>query len=156
LKSLKKRSASATKKQTLPREGFFILICIACGVWLAACNSDVSNTRENGSTPVSKTQRADTLRPTERFTGDDGLIFEHWGYQSFRLVTNGKNMSGRMNTERGLGTDRDATVYILNDDRPEAEQVLFARLTSGGIVRLNGNREIIQGASLKSELENKR
>ena len=40
---------------------------------------------------------------------------------------------GNLNTERGYGKDDDATVYILNFDKPESEQTRFVRYSNGNV-----------------------
>jgi len=53
---------------------------------------------------------------------------------------------GNLNTERGFEEDEDATVYVLNYDKPETEQKYFVRLTKypGSVIMLDRNRKIIQ------------
>lgn len=53
---------------------------------------------------------------------------------------------GNLNTERGFEEDEDATVYVLNYDKPEDEQRYFVRLSKdmGSIIMLDKNRKIIQ------------
>ncbi|HFI4797903.1 hypothetical protein [Elizabethkingia anophelis] len=50
-----------------------------------------------------------------------------------------------MNTERGYGTDNDATIYILNYDKPGQEQY-YVRLTNrpaNELLKLDRERRII-------------
>ncbi len=94
--------------------------------------------------------------PTERFVGtiDDVLtVFEHKDFTSYTLIEAGVSVSGELNTERGYGDDIDATVFVLDWQKPEAEQKYFVRLTgSTEIQRLDENRELLAGAVLEHEV----
>lgn len=77
-------------------------------------------------------------------------------FQSYELIEEylGKDdnvfkESGSVNTERGFEEDLNATVYVLNFDKPETEQRYFVRLSldSTRLLMLDKNRELI-----KSEL----
>jgi uncharacterized lipoprotein NlpE involved in copper resistance len=52
------------------------------------------------------------------------------------------SLSGTFNTERGFENDIDATLYILNDKAPEAQQFYFLRETGKGddLIELDGKR----------------
>jgi len=81
------------------------------------------------------------------------VIFEHKNYTEYRLTTNGLVREGDLNTERGFGTDIDATVYVLNWQEPEAEQMYFVRLTNEPfkLYALDSNRNILKGSALTLE-----
>ena len=91
--------------------------------------------------------------PTERFIGtidDVTTIFEHKDYTSYTLTENGVSVSGELNTERGYQDDIDATVFVLDWQKPEAEQKYFVRLTgSAGIQKLDENRELVAESTLE-------
>lgn len=57
------------------------------------------------------------------------VVFEHMNFTSYRLVTNGRVREGALNTERGFGEDVDATVFVLDWQKPEGEQLRYVRLT---------------------------
>ena len=59
--------------------------------------------------------------PSEIFAGTiDGnsIVFEQKEYTKYRLEINGKVSEGELNTERGFGDDIDATIYVLNWNKP--------------------------------------
>ncbi len=91
--------------------------------------------------------------PTERFTGTIGnvfTVFEHKDFTSYTLIEAGVSVSGELNTERGYKDDIDATVFVLDWQKPEAEQKYFVRLTgSTDIQKLDENRELVAGAVLE-------
>ena len=78
------------------------------------------------------------------------VVFEHRDYTIYRLQTNDLVRTGELNTERGFKDDQDATVYVLNWQKPEGEQIRYVRLTSEPtkLYVLDGNQEIIQGSPL--------
>lgn len=85
--------------------------------------------------------------PTERYRGQVDRVsvaFENYNYTSYRLVTNGVVREGELNTERGYKEDTDATVYVLNWQKPEGEQVRYVRLTNepGKLFLLNTEGDI--------------
>jgi membrane-bound inhibitor of C-type lysozyme len=84
--------------------------------------------------------------PTERFVGtiaNEEILFEHMNYTSYRLVRNGVVTTGELNTERGFEDDIDATVYVLDWQKPELEHTLFVRLTGESSVHpLTSTRQI--------------
>jgi copper homeostasis protein (lipoprotein) len=79
----------------------------------------------------------------------DGTIESH----KFELTTVYKGKQpykkfvdqGNYNLERGLGDDPDGTIYVLNDTKPEAEQVFYGYSASDPdkIYLLNNKREKI-------------
>ncbi len=93
---------------------------------------------------------------TERYTARVDrvdVVFEQKDYTQYRLTTNGLVREGELNTERGFGDDPDATVYVLNWQKPEGEQITYVRLTNDPthLYILDGNREIVKGSALVLE-----
>ena len=78
------------------------------------------------------------------------VVFEHRDYTKYRLVTNGLVREGALNTERGFEEDQDATVYVLNWQAPEGEQMRYVRFTAepDRIYVLDGNGDPIRGSAL--------
>ncbi len=88
-----------------------------------------------------------TFSPTEIFSGDiDGkpVSFEHDSFTRYRLTVGGVGTMGELNTERGFGDDIDATVFVLDWNKPESEQMYFVRLSSDStsIVELDSARTL--------------
>lgn len=81
------------------------------------------------------------------------VVFEHRDYTKYRLTTNDLVREGALNTERGYGDDPDATVYVLNWQQPEGEQIRYVRFTAepGRVYVLDGNGEPIPGSALVLE-----
>lgn len=81
------------------------------------------------------------------------VVFEQKEYTSYRLITNGLVREGELNTERGFEDDTDATVYVLNWQKPEGEQMLYVRLTAepDTLYALDGKRRILNGSALTRE-----
>jgi hypothetical protein len=103
---------------------------------------------------VVKETKDTSLNLTERFSGtvnNVNIIFGHERYIRYRLSENEKISTGDLNTERGYGDDINATVYVLDHAKPEAEQKYFVRLTNGKILMLDAKRKIIPGSELKLE-----
>jgi len=70
---------------------------------------------------------------TEQYQGLIGTtttVFEHIDYVEYRYVEGDVVRTGELNTERGFGDDPDATVYVLDWEKPEPEQLRFVRLTA--------------------------
>lgn len=93
---------------------------------------------------------------TERYSGRIDrvdVVFEHKDYTEYRLTTNGLMREGELNTERGFEDDIDATVYVLNWQKPEGEQMLYVRLTAehGRLYLLDSERKIVRGSVLNLE-----
>lgn len=85
--------------------------------------------------------------PTERYRGQVdrvSVVFENYNYTSYRLVTNGVVREGELNTERGYKEDIDATVYVLDWQKPEGEQMQYVRFTKepGKLFLLNTVGEV--------------
>lgn len=51
-------------------------------------------------------------------------------------------MTGNLNYERGLWNDENATVYVLNSDKPESEQKKFVKFSGkdSSVFSLNGEK----------------
>lgn len=93
---------------------------------------------------------------TERFSARIDrvdVVFEQKDYTSYRLVTNGFVREGELNTERGFEDDLDATVYVLNWQKPEAQQMLYVRFTDEPtlLYLLDSDRKVITGSVLTKE-----
>jgi hypothetical protein len=71
------------------------------------------------------------------------VVFENYNYTSYRLITNGLVRTGDLNTERSYQDDVDATVYILDWQKPEGEQMRYVRMASepGKLFLLNSAGE---------------
>ena len=110
--------------------------------------------------PLSKsTENISDMNLTERYSARVDrvdVVFEHTDYTRYRLMTNGAVREGELNTERGFGDDPDATVYVLNWQRPEGEQIRYVRFTNepDRIYVLDGNGEPIQGSVLFLDQQN--
>jgi uncharacterized protein YxeA len=90
---------------------------------------------------------------TERYAAQVdrvAVVFEHKDYTRYRLTTNGLVREGELNTERGFEDDIDATVYVLNWQQPEGEQMFYVRLTAepDRLYALDGERKILRGSAL--------
>lgn len=85
--------------------------------------------------------------PNERYRGQVdrvSVVFENYGYTSYRMVTNGVVREGELNTERGYKEDVDATVYVLDWQKSEGEQMRYVRFTKepGKLFLLNTAGEV--------------
>lgn len=78
------------------------------------------------------------------------VVFEHKDYTRYRLTTNGLVREGELNTERGFEDDIDATVYVLDWQKPEQEQMVYVRLTAepNRLYALDSERKILRGSAL--------
>lgn len=93
---------------------------------------------------------------TERFAGmvnGTQIIFEDADYTRYRMAVNNIVTEGELNTERGYGTDTDATVYVLDWKMSAPTQRYFVRFTKdpSHLQILDGNRGIVPGALLQAE-----
>lgn len=124
---------------------------------LTACQTNPRRTLETNQSPVVQQQDSSTTFPnvtdvSESFKGTlngAAVIFEHKDFTAFRLTEKGKVSTGALNTERGFGKDEDATLYVLNPDKPQKDQKYFVRLTDGRIFMLDEQRKIIEGVEWK-------
>ena len=94
------------------------------------------------------------VNTTERFSAQVDrvvVVFEQWDYMRYRLQTNNLVRVGELNTERGFENDRDATVYILNWQKPMGEQIRYVRLTAEptNLYILDNENKLIRGSQLK-------
>lgn len=110
---------------------------------------------ENENPEATTTPLAPQM-PTERYSAQVDrvkVLFEQWDYTRYRLQTNELVREGAMNSERGFGDDPDATVYVLNWDKPEGEQIRYVRLTAepGRLYALDGYGELIKAGRLVLE-----
>ncbi len=92
-------------------------------------------------------------KATERYSAQVDrvkVIFEQWDYTRYRLQTNELVREGEMNSERGFGDDADVTVYVLNWQKPEGEQIRYVRLTAEPtyLYALDGYQNIIRTGKL--------
>jgi hypothetical protein len=75
-----------------------------------------------------------TFTPTEVYRGKDSageeILFRQQDYTRYELSMDKIERRGDLNTERGWQDDADATVYILNWQRPVEEQLVFVRATA--------------------------
>lgn len=104
-------------------------------------------------TPTESLEAPAVSLPTERYSAQVDrvkVIFEQWDYTRYRLQTNELVREGEMNSERGFGDDPDATVYVLNWQKPEGEQIRYVRLTAEPeyLYVLDGYQNIIKSGRL--------
>ncbi len=91
-----------------------------------------------------------TFTPTEVYRGKDSagdeIIFKQQDYTRYELSMDKIERRGDLNTERGWQDDADATVYILNWQRPADEQLIFVRTTAAPKVLslLDASRDLSQ------------
>jgi hypothetical protein len=95
---------------------------------------------------------------TERFSARVDrvdVVFEQKDFTSYRLITNGAVREGELNSERGFENDPDATVYVLNWQKPESQQMRYVRLTAEPtkLYLLDTDGKIVQGSVLTKESE---
>jgi hypothetical protein len=105
------------------------------------------------ATSAEETPAPEAVDFTERYTARVDrvdVVFEHKDYTWYRLTTNGLVREGELNTERGFEDDVDATVYVLNWQKPEGEQLFYVRLTAepGRLYALDGERKLLRGSAL--------
>jgi hypothetical protein len=115
-----------------------------CTITAALCGCETPPGSAEGSDgPAERAARSPWDMPTESYTGTlrgNLLTFEHLNYERFRLMIAGEMIEGEMATEQGFGTDYQATLYLLNVDRPESEQAYFVRYSSGELQMLDPQR----------------
>lgn len=101
------------------------------------------------SAPKPDTVVTVPANPTETFKGNfngQEIIFYHSDFQTYTLSMGGAVTSGHLNTERGYGDDRGATVYVLDDDKPKKEQKYFVRTPTGSVYMLDNDRYVLDEA----------
>lgn len=64
----------------------------------------------------------------------------------YRMSVDGQVTLGELNTERGFNHDENASLFILNWQQPESEQIKF--------VRLSKNYSVLFGVNANGELDN--
>ena len=85
------------------------------------------------ASPIAVPEIPSYSEPTERYIGTANgseVIFEHTNYTSYKLAKDGVMITGELNTERGFGDDDDATVFVLDWQKPVQEQSYFVKLTA--------------------------
>lgn len=139
---------------------YALLSLCAIAILMIACKSEKSETTKE--TPALQPSEINTntgsgvkqTKPTETFTGTMNgvkVVFKHNDYTQYRLKEGKKVTTGALNTERGFEKDEDATVYILNSDKPESEQKYFVRYTDGKFVMLDAKRKVVPGSDFKKK-----
>ncbi len=117
-------------------------------VLLAGCTPEErAERREHIVQPPEKNSIWDL--PTESYSGfvkGTEVVFEHLNYTRYRLKLDDEITEGELNTERGFGDDANATLYILNHDRPESEHAYFVRYSNGDLVMLDPDRKPLEKA----------
>ncbi len=135
-----------------------IIICLIAAFY--ALNAYIYHEKQApapDSAVVSKeTPTLEEVVFTERYSARVdrvSVVFEHKDYTRYRLTTNELVREGELNTERGFEDDVDATVYVLNWQQPESEQMLYVRLTAepDRLYALDSERKILQGSALTLE-----
>lgn len=139
---------------------YTLLLIVAAGLlggltyatFFASEDESVVLTESVGEGVTEVTPFAYTERYSARVDRVD-VVFEHKDYTQYRLTTNGLVREGELNTERGFEDDVDATVYVLNWQKPEGEQILYVRLTNepGRLYLLDTQRKIVRGSMLTLE-----
>lgn len=141
-----------------------VFILLAVAVQLTACNSKKQDTVEG--TAADSTEIA-----TEKQETDNILVFEGElpcadcsGIETILKIDNVNNkfelssiykgkspekkftQKGNLNTERGLENDQNGTIYILNWDKPENEQVYYGYYSKDPetLYMLDKNRKVIK------------
>jgi copper homeostasis protein (lipoprotein) len=146
-----------------------IYLCIVTTLFFTACNKKSQKAEETSATvaveqpadqvpvqidPASNTPAKKFGKPTETFIGTvNGMkvVFKHKDYTQYRLKEGDNVTQGALNSERGFEEDEDATVFILNSDKPESEQKYFVRFTDGRVMMLDAQRKVIPGSKLKKQ-----
>lgn len=134
--------------------------CCAVALMLAACSAPEKPAEgalpagDSTSTlaPVANDSTTATMldTPTETFEGTylgKPLLFSHKDFQKFTFKEGDQVWSGAMNTEKGYGDDRSATVYVLNSDKPKAEQKYIVRSSNGSVYLLDQDRFVVDDAA---------
>jgi hypothetical protein len=125
-----------------------LITVIILSISFSFCSSDKSNLKQEKEATGSNTKTPEPSTEIFRGTSNNvNIIFAHTNYTHYRITEGGKITEGNLNTERGFENDDDATVYILDYDKPENQQKFFVRMTDGRIMMLDSNRKIIPGSS---------
>ncbi len=88
--------------------------------------------------------------PSEAYFGivdEQNIKFEHQDFTKYRFTVGDVISEGELNTERGFGEDENATVIILDWQKPEAEQRYFVRYSdrTESLQMLDNQRKVIPG-----------
>lgn len=142
-----------------------ILILTAILIQLASCNSkkqEMVDTEDvTDSTEIqTREEKTDTmlvfegLLPCADCEGIETILKIDQINNKFELSSTYKGKSpekefkekGNINTERGLESDPDGTIYILNWDKPEKEQVYYGYYSKNPekLYMLDRNRKVIK------------
>ena len=132
-----------------------IIVCLAgmIGFMFGLYAANISKENELVDEVVTQVVDISTAVATERYQARVDrvdVVFEHFDYTRYRLTTNELVRMGELNTERGFEDDIDATVYVLNWQQPEGEQMRYVRLTAepGRLYLLDSEQKIITGSVL--------
>ena len=107
-------------------------------------------------TPAYKNKTATLPAVLESFSTDDkSILFYNLENQRYQLVTDGVVTTGAVNYERGYKEDPDATVYVLDYDKSESEQIYFVRLSKSTdtIQQLTSNRDLVTTTPILSRIK---
>ncbi len=135
------------------RRTFLVVVVFASGGWwyVAGIRPDGEQT----GPAEEKVVESDVswVSVTERYQARVdrvNVVFEQVDYTRYRLQTNGLVRTGTLTTERGFEGDADATVYVLNWQKPEGERMYYVRLTTDPthLYVLDSERKIIRGSAL--------
>ncbi len=132
----------------------FISAPLLLAIGLSSCTpSEKPADQPIATDTIAPTLPRDTLslpkNPTESFKGsynEKEVLFTHLDYTSYTLSMGGVLTKGNLNTEKGYGDDRNATVYVLNPDKPKNEQMYFVRTPSGSVYMLDQDRFVYDDA----------
>lgn len=70
------------------------------------------------------------------------IHFSHRNGEVYLFLADGQALLGRLITEQGYDDDPDATVYILNPEKPEDQRKYFVRFTGDSAFMLDQARKI--------------
>jgi hypothetical protein len=131
-----------------------VLMAVVSFLFGKAEPEDSALTQVNVTPEVTEvSNEVDPQEFTERYSAQVDrvkVVFEHTNFTSYRLTTNDLVREGELNTERGFEDDPDATVFVLNWQQPEGEQMYYVRLTDepGRLYALDSDRKIIRSGAL--------
>lgn len=138
-----------------------IIICIAA-FQLLSCNSKKSQEEDNTVSidSVSTNNEIDPIRvfegtlPCADCNGIQTVLKVNIVDNKFELTSiyEGKSPEkkivekGNLNTEKGLDKDKDGTIYILNWDKPQTEQIYYGYYSNNPekLYRLDRDKKIIK------------
>jgi hypothetical protein len=120
------------------------LMCIACHENGSKKNNDRIIGQGNELPAAQSTLKGAAEAPSEIFVGEINgahIKFEHWNYTRFRFTERNRITLGALNTERGFQDDEDATLFIMNFDKPEAERRYLVRHSDGTVALLEADAQ---------------